>query len=110
MGVQCTLQIQWLADQTCHFWNVSWALYPLCLVAMCRRAGREQRRRKKRITEMQGDRLLISLKSGHRLLAEGKNTLLGAGVLSWDPSSGKGVKQLFSNCPGTESLATKEAQ
>lgn len=65
---------------------------------------------KKRITEMQGDRLLSSLKSGHRLLAEGKNAFLWAGVLGWDPSSGKGVKQLFSNCPGTALLATKEAQ
>lgn len=65
---------------------------------------------KKRITEMQGDRLLSSLKSGHCLLAEGKNAFLWARVLGWDPSSGKGVKQLFSNCPGTELLATKEAQ
>lgn len=65
---------------------------------------------KKRITEMQGDRLFSSLKSGHRLLAEGKNAFLWARVLGWDPSSGKGVKQLFSNCPGTELLATKEAQ
>ena len=45
---------------------------------------------KKRITEMQGDRLSSSLKSGHRLLAEGKNAFLRAVVLGWGPSSGKG--------------------
>ena len=94
MGVQCMLQIQWLADQTCHFWDVSWSLYSLCWWRCADVQGENggEGLWKKRITEMQGDRLLSSLKSGHRLLAEGKNAFLWARVLGWDPSSGKGVK------------------